>query len=296
MAAVIFYFAAASISAQANHHGTTETANKPDTTLNAQDDEHKARYAFRHPEETLEFFGLTPGMKIAEILPGGGWYTKILLPYLGKEGHLLGIDYNVDMWPHFGGFANEEFLEKRKTWTTTWAEEAQAWRGEHGASVSAAAFGALPEAVNGTLDAVLFIRALHNLARFEDQGNFLSNAIAESLLLLKPGGLVGIVQHEARADRPDDWASGSNGYLKKSFVINAMEAAGFEFEGESDINNNEKDQAGEGDVVWRLPPSLSGSDENEELKAKMLEIGESNRMTLKFRKPSAAAPKPQKPV
>ena len=74
-------------------------------------------------------------------------------------------------------------------------------------------------------------------------------------------------------------------HLKKSFVISLMEEAGFEFVAESDINNNPKDQAGEGDIVWRLPPSLATSRDNPELRAEMEAIGESNRMTLKFRKP-----------
>jgi predicted methyltransferase len=226
-------------------------------------------------------------MKVAEALPGGGWYTKILLPYLGREGHLLGIDYAIEMWPQFGGFATPEFIEKKKTWPQTWTAEAQGWADENGAGVSAATFSSMPAESAGTLDAVLFIRAMHNLSRFESKGDFMTKAIAASYKALRPGGIVGIVQHEARADRPDAWADGSNGYLKKSAVIAAMEAAGFEFVGESSINTNEKDQAAEGDFVWRLPPSLSGTKDDEEKKATMLAIGESNRMTLKFMKPSS---------
>ncbi|MEM7360198.1 MAG: methyltransferase [Pseudomonadota bacterium] len=274
-------------SVQAAHH--EEGENKPnglDAVLDAQTDDAKARYQYRNPKETLEFFGIKPGMKVAEALPGGGWYSKILLPYLGAEGHLLGVDYAMDMWPHFGGFANEEFMEKRKTWAETWTEGAQPWRGDSGATVSAATFGTIPEDSAGMLDAVLFIRALHNLARFEEKGGYLTNAMADAFKALKPGGIVGIVQHHGAEDRPDEWANGSNGYLKKSFVISTMEAAGFELVAESDVNSNAKDQAGEGDVVWRLPPALGGAKDDEELKAKMLAIGESNRMTLKFRKPS----------
>ena len=272
----------------AAHHGE-ETAAKNSTlneALEAQSDEAKARYEYRNPKETLEFFGITPGMKVAEALPGGGWYSKILLPFLGSEGHLLGVDYSVEMWPHFGGFATEEFIEKRKSWPSTWTEQAQEWRNDASASVSAATFATMPEGSAESLDAVIFVRALHNLARFSEQGDYLSNAINASYKALKPGGIVGIVQHQAREDRPDAWANGSNGYLKKSMVMNAMKAAGFEFVAESAVNENEKDQAGEGDIVWRLPPSLGTSGEDEELKVKMQAIGESNRMTLKFRKPA----------
>jgi len=134
---------------------------------------------------------------------------------------------------------------------------------------------------------ILYIRAMHNLNRFNDTGGYLDSALKESYAALKPGGVLGIVQHEGREDRPDEWADGSNGYLKKSNMIAAVEAAGFEFVGESDVNNNEKDQAKEGDFVWRLPPSYSGAGDDEEKRAAVDEIGESNRMTLKFRKPSA---------
>ncbi|MFT7525919.1 MAG: putative methyltransferase [Arenicella sp.] len=254
--------------------------------LEAQDDKAKSRYQYRHPKQTLEYFGIEPGMKVLEALPGAGWYSKILLPYLGENGHLLAVDYALEMWPLFGGFANEEFIDKKKTWSTTWVEEAQPWRGESGASVSAATFSTIPSDIDGTLDAAVFIRALHNMARFADKGNYLGDAMSATFKALKPGGIVGIVQHQAREDRPDSWATGSNGYLKKSIIMQTMTAAGFEFVSDSDINANPKDQAGEGDIVWRLPPSLSGAKDNEELKAKMLAIGESNRMTLKFRKPS----------
>ena len=103
--------------------------------------------------------------------------------------------------------------------------------------------------------------------------------------LLKPGGVFGVVQHEARADMSDEFANGTHGYLKKSFVIAQVEAAGLEFVGEIAINANENDQPSASDIVWRLPPTYFGADDNEELRAAVDEIGESNRMTLKFRKP-----------
>jgi predicted methyltransferase len=104
--------------------------------------------------------------------------------------------------------------------------------------------------------------------------------------VLKPGGVLGVVQHEARPDMPDDFATGSGGYLKKAFIIEHMEAAGFEFVEDSDINENPQDQPAEGDVVWRLPPTLATTREDPEGREAMEAIGESNRMTLKFRKPS----------
>lgn len=257
-----------------------------DQILAAQDDKAKARYQYRHPKETLEFVGIKPGMKVIEALPGGGWYSKILLPYLGSDGELVGVDYSVDMWQHFGGFATPEFIEKRKVWVDTWTTQAQEWRSDASAPVTAFQFGAMPASLEGTVDAALFVRALHNLARFQDKGGYLDDAIKETYAALKPGGIVGVVQHQALEDRPDAWADGSNGYLKKSAVIDKFTAHGFELVAESDINSNAKDQANEGDMVWRLPPTLGGAKDNEELRKAMLEIGESNRMTLKFRKPS----------
>ncbi len=263
---------------------TATATNELSAILAAQPAAVVARYAYRHPEETLNFFGIRPGMTVVEALPGGGWYSKLLLPHLGAEGQLVGANYPYDMWPLFG-FFSEERIAQLATWTTDWPVGAEEWRGENAASVSAFEFGKAPAELSGTADAVLFIRALHNLARFEDQGGFLTTAIADSYNALKPGGIAGVVQHHAPDSASDEWASGSRGYLKKSFVIAQMQAAGFEFVASSDVNSNSKDQPGAEDIVWRLPPSLRGAKDDAELTAKMLAIGESNRMTLKFRKP-----------
>lgn len=260
-------------------------AAKLDTILAAGADTAKARYDARNPKDTLLFLGIEPGMTVVDVLPGGGWYTKILLPYLGEEGGVIATDYSLDMWPEFGGFATPEFVEKKKTWPETWSASAAEWRSEGDAPiVSAFAFGNRDGSLDGTADAVLFIRAMHNLFRFQENGDYLQVALKDVHALLKTGGIVGIVQHAARDDRDEAWANGSNGYLKKSAVIAAFEAAGFELTGESDINVNPLDQASIGDDVWRLPPTLGGSRDNPELRAKMEAIGESNRMTLKFKK------------
>lgn len=252
--------------------------------LEAQSDAAKARYQYRHPRETLEFFGIAPGMTVVEGLPGSGWYTKILLPYLGSEGHLIGADYSLEMYPNFG-FANEEFMAKQANWTTDFVADAIVKGGEDGASASAFHFGSMPEELQGTADVVFFPRVLHNLARFEPIGGFLTAALGDAYAVLKPGGTFGVVQHHARDDMSDGFADGSHGYLKKAFVIAAAEAAGFEFVGESDVNANPNDQPTEDDIVWRLPPTLATSREDPELQAELEAVGESNRMTLKFRKP-----------
>ncbi len=267
---------------------STAYASDNDSRLNevlaVQPEKVQARYASRHPVETLNFFGVEPGMTVMEGLPGGGWYSKILLPYLGDEGRLIGADYAESMFPLFG-FFSEEDIEAKKTWVEDWTVEANGWRSEHDATVVAFQFGSMPDELKGTADAVVLIRALHNVARFESKGGYLSAALADAFDVLKPGGVAGVVQHEARVGMPDEWADGSRGYLKESFVISAMEEAGFVFEASSDMNNNPADIPSAEDIVWRLPPSLATSRKNEELKEKMLAIGESNRMTLRFRKP-----------
>jgi predicted methyltransferase len=262
----------------------SDESSRLDEVLAAQPTEVQDRYQYRHTKETMEFFGIEPGMTLVEGLPGGGWYTKILLPYLGSDGKLIGADYTESMYPKFGFFSQED-LDAKKTWVADWTEEANGWRAEGDAKVLAFQFGSMPDDLKGTADAVLLIRALHNLARFENDGAYLTSALSDAFDVLKPGGIVGIVQHMARDKMPDDFADGSHGYLKQRFVIESMEKAGFVFEASSDVNNNSADQPEATDIVWRLPPSYATSRDNPELKAKMQALGESNRMTLRFRKP-----------
>lgn len=268
--------------------GETGPAARLETVLAAQPEDVKARYEYRHPQQTLEFFGIEPGMVVVEALPGDGWYSRILVPYLGPDGRLVGANYAHDMWPKFGIF-DQPFIDSMETWVQDWPTEAREWQGDDGAAVAAFEFGSLPADMEGTADAVLLIRALHNLARFEGDGGYLTTALRDTYKVLKPGGVVGVVQHEAREEMPDQWANGNAGYLKEQFVIDRMKKAGFEYVASSDVNENPKDQPTTKDIVWRLPPGLQTSSEDPALRAQMEAIGESNRMTLKFRKPAAQA-------
>ncbi len=253
--------------------------------LAAQPDDVRARYPFRHPQETLEFFEIEPGMTVVEGLPGRGWYTKVLAAYLGSDGHIIGIDYAMDMWPLFS-FGTEEFLQRKSTWTTDFPVDADEWRDENSATIGAHVFGSVPTDVAGTADVVFFARVLHNLANFQNagEGQFLNIALVDAYTILKPGGVFGVVQHHARDDMSDDFANGTHGYLKKDFVIAQAEAAGFEFVDEIDVNANAKDRPSEEDIVWRLPPTYALAGDDPDLRAEVDAIGESNRMTLKFRK------------
>lgn len=264
----------------------SEASERLAAILAEQPEEVRARYDARNPQETLEFFGIEPGMTVVEALPGGGWYTRILLPYLGADGTLIGANYPVTLFEQFE-FATEEFMAELAGWAEAFPVQAGDWCDDDCASVRAFWMGELPEDMRGTADAVLYIRALHNMARFQNEGidDFLDQAFADAFAVLKPGGVMGVVQHAAGEDMPAAWASGEAGYLKPSFVIAQAEAAGFELEAESGVNANPADKPTAEDIVWRLAPTLGTTEEGTEERAEMEAIGESNRMTLKFRKP-----------
>jgi len=208
--------------------------------LAAQSPEMRARYDARNPQQTLEFFGITPGMTVVEALPSGGWYSRILMAYLGADGALIGGNYPAELFRQFD-FATEEFMASVAGWLETFPQQAADWCSEDCASVSGFFFGDLPAELHGTADAV------------------------------------------------DAWAAGDAGYLKRDFVLAQAEAAGFEFEASSEINANPADQPTSADIVWRLAPSLATTEEGTPEREAMAAIGESNRMTLKFRKPAFAA-------
>ncbi|MEO1552667.1 MAG: methyltransferase [Pseudomonadota bacterium] len=253
--------------------------------LAAQPEEAQARYGARNPAETLAFFGIEPGMVVAEALPGGGWYSKILLPYLGEDGALVGAQYPDELWGRFG--FGDEWTARQTESSANWPTQAAEWGIEGAAKIESYQLTMMPEEADGKLDAVLFIRALHNLNRFSnDETPYMGDTLTEAYRVLKPGGIVGVVQHSAPDSNSDEWANGSNGYLKEIAVITAFEAAGFEFAGSSDINANPNDVPTEEEFVWRLPPSLSGTEEGTPERAAYEAVGESNRMTLKFRKPA----------
>lgn len=266
------------------HTAKKQTGQSLESILETMPAKVKARFKARHPKQTIEFFGLKPGMTVVEGLPGGGWYSKILLPYLGKDGRLIGADYAMDMYPKFGFFSEQE-IEEKKSWVASWTKEANSWRKTNSASVDAFQFGSMPTSMKSSADAVIFIRALHNLVRFENDGAYLTKAMQDAYTVLKPGGIIGIVQHKAPESLSNEWASGSRGYIKQSFLLAIMEKAGFEYVASSDININPKDNPTENDIVWRLPPTLATSANNPDLKSQYIAIGESSRMTLTFRKP-----------
>lgn len=261
----------------------TTSAMTLDAVLAAQPEQAQARYEARHPKETLQFFGIEPGMTVVDTLPGDVWYAGILMDYLGTDGTVIAADYSQEMWQLFGHIAPKP--EEKAKWTTDFVAKMNAKRDEDDAQVVAVHYGAIPDELAGTADAVLVVRAIHHLMRFDDKGGYLTSALADMKKVLKPGGIVGVVAHRAPETSSDAWAKGDAGYVKQSAVIAAFEQAGFEFVDSSEINANPKDQPTEQDIVWRLPPTLATSRDDPELRKQMEAIGESDRMTLKFRKP-----------
>jgi predicted methyltransferase len=264
-------------------HGTHAFAKDAalDAVIAARSAEDKARDSYRHPARTLAFFQLQPGMTVAEVLPGGGWYTRILAPYLGSEGTLYGVNYSPRMWPMFQ--RGDDWVKARTASTRAFSGDVADYT-DNGIEARGFDFGDIPPDITGSVDRVLVIRALHNLQRFEARAGTLSQALAAMRGMLKPDGLVGVVQHRLAEDAPAEGSDGSRGYLKQSAVIAVFEAAGFELVESSEINANPLDQPGPDEVVWRLPPSLSGSEDDPGRRAAMEAIGESDRMTLLFRK------------
>lgn len=242
----------------------------------------KERDQYRNPVKTLSFFQVEPGMVVAEALPGGGWYSNILANYLGKDGELYGLNYVDDMWARFG-FFSEERIAQRIAATKEFPGKVAEFT-SNGIKADGFTFETVPGSLNGKVDRVLYIRAMHNLSRFEEEAGTMTQALNTTYRMLKADGMVGVVQHEVDESAPDASATGARGYLKESAVIAAFEEAGFELVAKSDVNKNPKDKPTAEEIVWRLPPSFNGSRDDEEKRKAMAAIGESNRMTLLFKK------------
>ena len=224
-----------------------------------------ARDKYRHPAETLAFFGVKPGDTVVELWPGGGWYTEILAPLTKAGGGTL---YVAAPW--------ERGLNRIKAKQT---ENADVYGAVKLAEFPSA--GTNPKVPDGSADVVLTFRNVHNW-RFDSADNT-ANAFKQIFAMLKPGGTLGVVEH--RLNESDDSAKEErSGYMKKSSIVAFAEAAGFKLAGESEINANPKDTKDYPKGVWTLPPSLTEGDTD---RAKYVAIGESDRMTLKFVKPSS---------
>jgi predicted methyltransferase len=251
-------------------------ANLVDIIAHDRRDGNRARDEWRHPLDTLSFFEVEPDMTIVEVLPGNsGWYTQILNPFSAEQGRLIGVTYPDSLWVQMFSSWNEDSYERFGADITQMGRYMSIPGVETSQPIVGYTIDNIPDKENGRADAVLFIRAMHHLFRFEEP--LVDAALSEVFDLLAPGGVVGVVQHRAPEDADAEFANGNNGYLKQSDVVAAFERAGFVLEEASEINANPKDRAD--GRVWRLPPTTSDNPDT-------LEIGESDRMTLRFRKPA----------
>jgi predicted methyltransferase len=230
-------------------------------------EKNRARDQYRHPAETLAFFGIRPTDTVVEIWPGGAWYTEILAPYLAAKGRLIAAA------PAGKG---ADSLAKRL-------------------DVNPALFGKVERAnfptvlggtgvAPGTADAVLTFRNVHNWGMGylqPERKPYSEAAFAELFAMLKPGGVLGIEDHRLPEDASAEREK-SSGYIKVSTVRALAEKAGFQFVAASEVNANPKDTTDWPEGVWTLPPTLALGDTD---RARYTAIGESDRMTLKFVKP-----------
>ena len=229
-------------------------------------DANKARDQYRHPAQTLGFFGIKPTMTVVEVSPAGGWYTEILAPYLNASGQYIGA--------HNNPAASEAAAAGVKRFKDKLAASPAMSK----AKVTVFGKGSYDIAPPGSADAVLTFRNVHNW----HMAGFDADAFKAFYTALKPGGVLGIEEHRLPESKPDELMK-SSGYMKVSYVRKLAEAAGFKYVGASEINANPKDTMDYPKGVWTLPPNFAEGDKD---KAKYAAIGESDRMTLKFVKPA----------
>ena len=259
-------------SGEAAPHGTLAWALGGDWRIDPGRDQ------WRHPLQTLDFWGLGEGMVVLEILPGRGWYTAILAPYLAANGGRL-IAAGFD--PQTGSLAQREVLAD---WEARFRADPELYGAIEGVSIAA------PELAPGnSVDLAIVANSVNTL---------MAEGVAEAVFAkvfaaLKPGGVLGVEQHRAASTGIQDPLAGS-GYVQEAYVRALAQEAGFEFVAANDVNANPRDTRDHPFGVWSLPPALRTAplgkqDDPTFDTAPFAAIGESDRMTLKFRKPGAAA-------
>ena len=230
-----------------------------------RDAKNVARDVYRHPEETLSFFGITPDMEVLEILPGGGWYTEILAPYLKDDG-LLAV----------ASFGHEHSVEYLRGIHNKLVEKFDGEPEIYGKVVLGVFKGEayLENFEDAGFDMVLTFRNTHNWIRSGAEEDIYRSFYR----VLKPGGTLGVVQHRAEPGS-DAKETAERGYVPESYLIGLLEGMGFELVKKSEINANPKDTRDYPDGVWTLPPTYRLGEQD---RAKYTAIGESDRMTMKF--------------
>ncbi len=231
-------------------------------TSEYRDSNNILRDEYRNPYETLTFFGIEPSMKVVELSPGGGWYTEILANYLSDSGELIAA--------HFNENSNNNYLKKSRKKFEKKMNSSSVY--ENVKIVNLTSKLSMPQSV----DAVLTFRNLHNWL-----GSTMDTIFANSFKALKPGGIFGVVEHRAEEGTSIEKMKKS-GYVTEELAIEIAKKHGFVLISKSEINSNPKDLKNYEKGVWTLPPSFRLKEKN---KSKYLAIGESDRMTLLFKKP-----------
>ncbi|NQY12288.1 MAG: class I SAM-dependent methyltransferase [Henriciella sp.] len=250
-------------------------------------DEEKARDGWRNPAETLEFFEVSASDTVVEIWPGGGRYTNVLAPYLASgDGQLIAAVWDVNV---FEGERLARIEQRIDDFKAVYEADADLF-----GTLEYSAFSAQsgPLAAPESVDAVLTFRNVHNWMGGDYSPKFFDDAFAA----LKPGGVLGVVEHRLPSSAEQD-PRGATGYVHEDFVKAMAAASGFEFVAASEINANPADSADHPFGVWTLPPVSRTTDREGNAPedfdaARYVEIGESDRMTLKFVKPAETASEP----
>jgi predicted methyltransferase len=230
--------------------------------------EERARDVYRHPKETLLFFGIRPEMRVMEVWPEPGWYSEIIAPLLRDKGKYYAAVIGADP-------GDKHITQRLEDYRAKLAARADLYD-----RVSVVAFpedgsDAVPP---GSLDMVLTFRNIHNwMAR-----DAAPQAFASMYKALKPGGILGVVEHRGNPATPQDLHAKS-GYVNEEYAIHLIEAQGFRLVAKSEVNDNPKDTKDYEQGVWTLPPTYRlGAKEHDKYAA----IGESDRFTLRFVKPA----------
>jgi predicted methyltransferase len=266
LSATLIFSAQSSIAMDAGLTSKIETAMRGDH----RSDKNKARNKYRHPLETLAFFGLEPSMTVLEIGPGGGWYTEVIAPAMRDTGVYIAGSYDDELegQPKYRYRQHKALLSQITDQPELYGQ------------IKVANYSP-PESTNlgqeNSVDMVLTFRSSHGWTR----EGIIDDVYSDFFKVVKPGGILGVVQHRApQGGDAETWAK--KGYVPEARVIQAAEQAGFVLDGKSEVNANPKDLKDHEEGVWRLPPTFGLGDADRE---KYTAIGESDRMTLRFIKP-----------
>lgn len=253
----------------ADHHGgaTAKTLTQWSQGEH-RSDTNRARNEFRNPVQALEFFGLTADMTVIEILPSTGWWTEIMAPYLRDHGKYYAAHFSPNASASYMPSILRGFEEKITADADLYGKiTVRHLNPPHEVAIAPAE----------SADMALTFRNVHNWIMAGQEHEYFETFYKA----LKPGGVLGVVEHRAKPDAGMD-VMRTSGYVTEAYVKEVAAAAGFEFAGSSEINANPKDPTVHPEGVWTLAPNYRLGDVDRD---KYTAMGESDRMTLKFIKP-----------